>query len=232
MIDIKTTVGLYFANYIIQDRLNRYWNRIDTFTDKEKVKKIEHLTPRLVKFIGNVTGQAHHISHEKIGISKKLLTNVTGPITEECIFRGIIQEVILRQTPRALLKTIGKNPQVIDLFPCAVLRVIVSSGIFALIHDDALEVNYCLPQLFGGLMLGGIMEAAKISSSDQALTTMVVCSLLHGLHNYSSSLKGRDIYWEFKNNWSDFFSDLTASNNEPISTQVIEKAKTLIKWFV
>ncbi len=105
-----------------------------------------------------------------------------APLKEELLFRLIIQNILLKQIPRALSKK--EDRPYYDSSKAKITRILISSTLFSLVHLINLKVlppSYVIPQVIGafvaGIALGTIQEGR--------LGTLGSIGL-HALNNYSA----------------------------------------------
>lgn len=146
-----------------------------------------------------VHNQIHELIRTSVTDNMFLKMTVVGPALEEVECRLIIQEILLKQLPKKILKTFA--PDYVDLVDskiAKVSRVVISSLLFALPHYvPPLYVGYMVPgasgdptmtclignrvinAFGGGLVLGAIQEI----TGDIRYSTVA-----HMLHNFVPAL--------------------------------------------
>jgi membrane protease YdiL (CAAX protease family) len=115
-----------------------------------------------------------------------LNTTVIAPISEEILFRGIIQEILLKRAPVALLQKI--NPRAANWLEsninAKIGRVALSTLIFALAHlstHNCAMSNRAIGVIGLGALLGILVE---IKGLKQGLTASIYAHALNNLFVY------------------------------------------------
>lgn len=160
------------------------------------------LSQRLVRFItANLTLPANRLAsvlmkilpacHVSFAYGLKQRVNLTvflaGGISEELIFRGLIQGFLLDELPKILLKKIKPGYEgYIDAKIAKVARVVLNATLFALAHAATFGngPGFLLFQFGGGLFYGAMAEIGT-TLTDLTLThfffNMAVVSIRGGL---------------------------------------------------
>lgn len=82
---------------------------------------------------------------------------------EEILFRGVLQEFLLKRLPQRILHTFApRRAWIIDSTPLKVMRVLAVSTLFALVHEEVRACERSIgPQLAGGFAFGYQMEVSE-----------------------------------------------------------------------
>lgn len=112
---------------------------------------------------------------------------ICGAVFEEVVFRGLIQEGVLRQLPKELLKRYFPGQEgIVDAIPFRICRVALSSLLFALAHTPQWSASLiqCSHQIAGGAIKGYFVETRGPEG-------LIVCAIAHSALNlvYLSLLK-------------------------------------------
>ncbi|MDP1879797.1 MAG: CPBP family intramembrane metalloprotease [Parachlamydiaceae bacterium] len=114
---------------------------------------------------------------------KPLKRILIGPICEEFLFRLVLQEIFLRKIPRLILTEKG---HLVELKRVKVVRIILSSTLFALFHTQLWGQGYFAraginAQFIGGISLGIMTEQTQ---------GILYSTFMHVLHNLSVGSTG------------------------------------------
>lgn len=91
----------------------------------------------------------------------------SGPICEELLFRGVIQDILLKRIAKKILMNVApEKAWVLDTRVATAARIVFASALFStahLINDGQLAHEYVVHQaigaFFGSLLLGAIKES-------------------------------------------------------------------------
>lgn len=114
-----------------------------------------------------------------LGINDDHFLNIgiIGPIAEEVVYRGLVQEMCMRRLPKKILSKIApKYEWAVDSVVAKTMRIVATSFIFAIAHFDRLEPSRGggLAEFFNSIVDGYLMESTQ---------SIVKSSLSHMGHN-------------------------------------------------
>lgn len=108
-----------------------------------------------------IPSQIHKFIYGKGPGNSFFETGVLAPVCEEVEYRYLIQHVLLKKVPQAILEKVAPNyAEMINKWPVQVLRAFIVAVLFAAAHSQSLSCDTWggMPQLIGGFLYGLLNE--------------------------------------------------------------------------